>query len=837
MMLCRIILSSTIAWLTAASTYAQQGTPSQNDPSAKVDFQKDVRPILAEHCIGCHGPHEPQAGVSFTSRESLLKHADSGKPVLHEHALEDSELLKRIASADLSQRMPPEDKKPLSHQEIETLRAWVLQGARWDTHWSFRPIVAPNVPIENDSTGHVHPIDLFVIQGLLQTNWTLSHEASRPVLLKRLSYDLIGLPPSLDEIDEFVNDESPFAYERLVDRLLESPHFGERWGRHWLDLAHFADSDGYEKDRERPDAFRYRDWVIQSLNQDMPFDQFTIEQLAGDLLPNATSQSRLATAFLRQTLTNEEGGVDQEEYRVAACFDRTETVGTVWLGLTIGCVRCHGHKYDPLPHDDYYKLFAFFNNSDESNEALAVQASQLDEYEEQARPLLARKTAREKALRSAATRWETETRQRLLKISEAKSNEQKKQNRNEIVGESNIANFLEMYPEKRVADAKQKLFEYYLTKVAADSEWLQLRDDLESLQKRFGVQMKKLRTISDALERRETFVFDRGEFLSPTKRVEADTPEVLPKMNGSDSVRNRYDLACWLVSHENPLTARVTVNQIWSHLFGKGLVRTIDDLGVRGEPPTHPELFDYLASRFQGDLGWSRKALIRLIVTSATYKQRSHHRPDYEQLDPENRRLFRQNRFRVEAETIRDLTLAVSGLLSKKIGGPSVFPPMPEELAKLSYANSFSWKTSEGDDRYRRGMYTFFKRTIPHPALMTFDAPDANVACVARNVSNTPLQSLTLLNNESHAEAAQSFARRILNESLTEKNGEYSSEQANRLAIAMRWCTVRQPTTGEVDALVRLLQRNRDFYAADKELARQMSGDKEVSSDEFLTRE
>ncbi len=990
-------------------------------PPDKIDFQRDVRPILAEKCIGCHGPNHPEAGVRMVDRTSILANGESGQPIVVAGNPDHSELFRRVISTDPDVRMPPGEKPPLTADQIAILKKWIESGAEWSAHWSFVPITRPDVP-DADPEVDSWPrsdIDRFVLNELYARKWSPSPEADRFTLLKRLSYDLIGLPPTIAEADDFVKETSPDAYEKVVRRLLDSPHFGERWGRHWLDLAHYADSDGYEKDRGRPDAYLFRDWVIDAINRDVPFDQFTMEQLAGDLLPEATSSQRIATAFLRQTLTNEEGGVDQEEYRVAACFDRTETVGTVWLGLTIGCVRCHGHKYDPLPHADYYKLFAFFNNAEEENDRLPIGAEQLADLDRERSPLMQALLARKQALAPAEAAWERTEREKLLGITDTKlaednlsvvevkstalpeekfdvdakairapltprerdtytvtgtttgtitgiklsaipddraphkgsgfsssgnfvisrislTLEQDGQPTRDIplhratadysqagfaptqvlpaapdsrkgwaVGgkvaekhaltlrttepvdlpdgaklrlvidqqhgsqhvlasfqvavlrgnarglsfaEPAIITALDTYPEKRVANIKRQLFDYYVEYVARDVEVARLEAAMKQVDEKHKAKLMTVRTIAQPLLPRTTRVFHRGEFLSPRDEVQPGGPNPLAPLLPRGATPDRLDLARWLVAPENPLTARVAVNHVWLKLFGSGLVRTPSDFGVRGERPTHPELLDWLADHFRNELKWSRKKLIRNIVLSATYRQTSHHRPEYEVHDPTNQSLFRQNRFRVEAEIVRDLNLAVSGLLSPKIGGPSVFPPMPEELAKLSYANSFSWKNSTGEDRYRRGMYTFFKRTIPHPNLMTFDAPDANVACVERTVSNTPLQSLTLLNNESHLEAAQHLARRALTSP--------AATDDERLALALRWCVARSPSAAEVAVLKHTLDDSLGYYKVHEADAKQFGGEAAVQDhtfadvaawtatmrvilnlDEFLTRE
>ncbi len=574
-------------------------------------------------------------------------------------------------------------------------------------HWAYRPLTRRPPPEVSRGSWCRGTLDRIVLARLEEAGIEPSPGAGRRTLIRRLSLDLLGLPPEPDEVAAFVDDRAPDALARLVDRLLASPHFGERWGRHWLDGARYADSDGYEKDRPRPNAWRSRDWVIAAINADMPIDRFTIEQVAGDLLPDAGASQRLATAFNRQTLTNTEGGTDQEQFRVEAVFDRVATLGTVWLGLTASCAQCHDHKYDRLSQREFYRLFAFFDNGDERE--IEVPASDLP-----------------------------------------------------------------------------------------------------------GAPAMKVRVIEERTEKpRVTRIFRRGDFLSPEDEVTPGTPAVLPPIVPRGERADRLDLARWLVGAANPLTPRVLANEMWQHLFGEGIVTTANDFGVRGARPSSPELLDWLASELVR-VEWSRKRMIRAIVTSATYGQSSRHREDLDEVDSTNRLLARQGRFRVEGELIRDLPLAVSGLLDRRIGGPSVFPPMPPGIAELSYANNFKWKTSEGADRYRRGLYTFFKRTAPYPGLMTFDCPDSNATTVERRVSNTPLQALTLLNNEVFVEAARAFAGRVLRES-----GPVDDE---RLRLAFLLALSRPPHGEESRALLGLLEESRRWYAAHPDDALAITG-------------
>ena len=491
-----------------------------------VDYSRRIQPIFSQHCLQCHGPDQQEGGVRLDQRSSAIGQADSGERPIVPGKPAASELLRRVTAPAPDERMPPEG-EPLQPEQVQSLREWVAGGAPYSQHWAYRTLQQAHLPDVNDVAWCTSPIDYFVVAQLEAQGITPSPHADRSTLIKRLYYDLLGIPPTIDAVDHFVNDRHPLAYERLVDRLLASPHFGERWGRHWLDKARYADSDGYEKDNARPDAWHYRDWVIDAINGDQPFDRFTIEQLAGDLLPQPTDRQRLATAFHRQTLTNTEGGTDKEQWRVAAVMDRTETLGTVWLGLTVGCARCHHHKYDAISQDEYYQLYAFFNNGEETQAEL-------------------RSPSRKKA---------------------------------------------------------------------------------------------KVRVISQRVEdRRKTHVLHRGDFLQPRHEVMAGTPACLPapaERAGTPEL-DRLDLARWLVDDSNPLPARVAVNHVWHHLFGDGLVRTMNDFGIRGEIPTHPELLDWLAVEYVGG-SWSRKRLIRSIVLSSTYQQSSRHRHDLQEVDPTNR--------------------------------------------------------------------------------------------------------------------------------------------------------------------------------------------------------
>jgi hypothetical protein len=581
-------------------------------------------------------------------------------------------------------------------------------------------------------------IDAFVFERLDREKLTPSPEASRHILIRRVYLDVLGLPPTPAQVDEFVADQSHDAYEKMVDRALASPHYGERWGRHWLDQARYADTNGYSVDADRS-MWPYRDWVIQALNDDMPFDQFTIEQLAGDLLPNPSQAQLVATGFHRNTLINQEGGTDDEQFRVEAVVDRVNTTGAVWLGLTIACAQCHAHKFDPITQREYYELFAFFNNCEDINSAP---------------------------------------------------------------------------PELETG----------------------------------GVKTMILRELKSP---RETHVLTRGDFLRKAELVSPGTPAVLPPVADLDTLspeeatspKTRLDLARWLVSPKNPLTSRVTVNRVWAQYFGRGLVETEHDFGLQGTPPTHPELLDWLAVQFM-EQNWSMKQLHRLILNSATYRQSSHHREELAEVDPMNKLLGRQVRLRVDAEIVRDLGLAVSGLLHDKIGGPSVYPPQPADVYAFTQVPR-PWPTSTGPDRYRRGMYTFFVRSAPYPMLTTFDSPVFNATCTFRQRSNTPLQALTMANDETIVEIARALGKRI---------HEHAGSDADRLRYAFNLCFSRPAEAYELERLEKYAAQQRQEYTLQPDAARQFAGESAVEPvveaaawtsvarvllnlDEFITRE
>lgn len=771
--------------------------PAVKDP---MDFARDIQPIFAARCINCHGPKKQSSGLRLDSGDMVIQGGNSGSIVAKGKSAE-SLLIHVVAGLEEERIMPPKGLK-LTAEEIGKLRAWIDQGAKIPerdktetaklakaNHWAFQPIRRAEPPVVGNAALVRNPIDSFLQARREKEKLVPAPEADRVTLIRRLYLDLLGLPPTPTEVDAFLNDKNPDAYERLVDHVLASPHYGERWGRHWLDAARYADSDGYEKDTGRPFAYRYRDWVIDALNRDMPFDQFTIEQLAGDFLPNATVAQQMATGFHRNTLTNKEGGADAEEFRVAAVVDRTSTTSTVWLGLTMNCCQCHDHKYDPLSQREFYQFFAFFNTSEEKDIPAPVPGERLEHALKKyahdrigkLKQALADGYKKGPLPRQAAT-WEDG-----LKLAEVRKLPDP------------VQKALLVEPAKRTAAQQQTILAHY---AKVDKQMAALNKSLTD-HKKANPQL----TLAQALlegEQRQAHIHIRGDFLRKGVKVEPGTPVVLPALKSTNGRANRLDLAKWIVDPQQPLTPRVIVNWAWLKHFGRGIVNTPNDFGTQGEKPSHPELLDWLASEFVRQK-WSLKKLHRLIVTSHAYRQSSRVTPELLQRDPLNVLLARHPRLRLDAEVIRDNALAASGLLVPTIGGPSVRPPQPAGIAELSYAGSVKWKDDPGPNRYRRGLYTWFQRTSPYPMLMTFDSPESNTCAVSRERSNTPLQALTLLNDVVFVEAAQAMAHRLFS--------EVSGSDETRLQYVFRLCLCREPQAQEKEVLLRLLHDYRRMNA------------------------
>jgi hypothetical protein len=768
----------------------------------KIDFIREVRPILAKNCFACHGPDEAKRakGLRLDLRESAIQPLKSGDAAIVPGDPDSSALYLRVTEDDETLRMPPKKTgERLSTSDVDVLRRWIEQGAAYTRHWS---LVAPRLlplPRVRRRAWPRNGIDFWVLARIEAQGLEPSPKADRHVLLRRLSLDLRGLPPTPEEVDRFIQDSAPDAYEKAVDCFLADPAQGERWARMWLDLARYADSAGYGSDPLRPNMWRYRDWVIDAFKNNVPYDQFTIAQIAGDLLPGATLSDRMATAFHRNTMTNTEGGTDDEEFRVAAIKDRVDTTAQVWMGLTMGCAKCHSHKYDPISNEEYYRFYAFFNqtaDSDRPDESPVIPAPTPEESERtreiDTRITTLRKTLETRApgLREAQARWEA---------SLAPANTAARKG---IPKE--ILSVLDTSAMKRTKEQSEAVARYFRT---VAPELKPLRDQIAALEKsKPATPTLPVMVELSEKERRITHLLHKGNFLDPGVPVTPSVPQALHAYP-LGAPANRLGLGRWLVDTQNPLTARVAVNRYWAQIFSKGLVETEEDFGTQGEPPSHPELLDWLAVWFR-ESGWNTKALVRLIVTSATYRQTSKATPELLRQDPPNRLLARAPRMRLEAETVRDQALALSGLLCRKVGGPSVFPVQPPGLWQAAFNGERTWSTSQGRDRYRRGLYTFWRRTVPYPSLATFDAPSRETCTIRRPRTNTPLQSFVTLNDPVYVETAQALARRIVREG--------GAGTAARARYGLELCLCRPARPEQVDLLVSLYAAELERYRRDQ---------------------
>ena len=732
--------------------------------SAKVQFSRDVLPVLSANCFACHGPDEKnrKAGLRLDVAQAATRTLKSGSRAIVPRKPEESELVARIFATDNDRMPPPKSRKELKETEKHRLKRWIAEGAAYQRHWAFTVPSRPPVPVPRREGWARNPIDCFILARLEAEGLQPSPVADRYTLARRVSLDLTGLPPTLEAVDRFVSDPRPDAYEHFVDDVLASPAYGERWAEVWLDLARYADSNGYANDLPRT-VWKYRDGVIQAINRNLPFDAFTIQQIAGDLLPPPTlarsvserdaslthrtsvaaQDQVLATAFHRNTLTNDEGGTSREEFRVAAVVDRVNTTMQVWMGLTMACAQCHDHKYDPITQEEYYRFFAIFNQTEDADRS-------------DNSPLLTTGTPADLATKA---RLETE----IAALEKAKG--------------------------KREQVAK-------------------LRKEVAALPIVTTPIMREL----PKKQKRTTRIHIRGNFLNEGKEVIPGVPALsapLPK----DQPPNRLALARWLVDPANPLTARVTVNRYWEQVFGVGLVETPEDFGIRGKPPTHPELLDWLATEFckpcSSDLSakaWDVKRLLRLLVTSATYRQSARITAALEERDPDNRLFARGPRFRSSAEVIRDQALFAAGLLSPKMFGPPVRPPQPRQGLTAAFGSLTDWTDSSGDDKYRRALYTQWRRTTPYPSMVTFDAPSRNFCTVRRPRTNTPLQALVTLNDPCYVEAAQALGRRIARAS--------GVTVEDKVRYGFRLCLTRPPRAEETQRLAVLYWRAREEFAA-----------------------
>ena len=750
--------------------------------AAEPSFQRDVQPILSEHCYQCHGPDEEarEADLRLDDRDSLLE-AVGDDPI-------DSELLRRIVSDDEDDVMPPPDAKhPLDVRQIGIIRDWIRAGATWEAHWSFVRPTRPPVPKLDETLARFarNPIDAFVLRKLQQEGLSPNPPAAPEQWLRRVTLDLTGYPPTIREIDGFL--ERPFASRPVVDRLLASPRFGERMAMDWLDAARYADTNGYQGDRERT-MWPWRDWVVAAFNRNLPYDEFTLWQLAGDLLPNATFEQKLATGFCRNHMINGEGGRIAEENRVEYIFDQIETVGTVWMGLTTQCARCHDHKFDPLTQQNYYQLFAFFNQTPINGGGGDPQmAPNLTVVPELQKDTLAQKEASARAALEG------------LELAEQQC---------QSSSDEEVSKALQVAIAQRTDDQWKILLNHFdkhqKTVASLMRDYRDQTSELAQMRRRFP----KVMVMQDrgAQQPRETYILNKGLYNQRRDTVTAATPAFLPS-SSSDVEQDRLALARWLVSPEHPLTARVTVNRIWQLFFGTGLVKTTEDFGVQGDAPSHPELLDWLAVELV-ESGWELKHVVRLIVSSATYQQSSHFSKEDQANDPENRFLARGPRRRMPAWMIRDHALLASGIVSGEIGGPSVKPYQPQGIwAEASFGNK-RYEQDDGESLYRRSLYTYWRRIVG--PTMFFDMARRQTCSVRTAQTNTPLHALITLNDITYVEAARLLAQRIM---------RIHENPSQRLELAFRIGTSRQPTGEEVELLKQRQIKLQQQFAADSQAA------------------
>ena len=784
-----------------------------------IDFNRDIRPILSENCFYCHGQDaaKREADLRLDLRAAAIEHGaivpgDVGASLI----------VDRIEAADPDVLMPPPDSnRRLSEQQKRMLSRWIAEGGVYQPHWAFLPPERPQLPEVQHQKWVRNPVDYFVLAKLEEAGLAPSPEADRATLIRRLHADLVGLPPSPAEVDAFVADPDPEAYEKLVDRLLASPHYGERMALAWLDAARYADSNGFQQDGDTW-QWIWRDWVVEALNADMPFDRFSIEQIAGDLLPDATLEQKIATAFNRNHLLNGEGGAIPEEQRFNNLFDRVDTTSTTWLGLTMACAQCHDHKYDPITQADYYALLDAFNRVPETgmpkrfsarirvappvvevpDEATAARLGELREamtaLEAEAKPAVDAAYAAWKiglfADGQAADAKGFGARiTPLLRKPEAERTDEEKR-----TIEENLRRHFDGSVKREVIKGLPQVARYDKAKRAYDAFQ--------------GDGLPRVMVMSDA-EPRDTRLLDRGDYLSPKgEPLSFATPAFLPPLP-ADAPRNRLGLARWLFMPGHPLTARVQVNRMWQHFFGTGIVKTTEDLGVQSEYPLHLDLLDWLAVEYPAR-GWSSKAMHRLLVTSATYRQSGRVTPSQLAADPENRLHGRAARFRMPAMVLRDVALTASGLLEPKVGGPPVYPYQPEgiwESLAITKERDFTYPASRGADLYRRSLYTFWRRTVS-PANM-FDAANRRTCSVRTSITNTPLHALATLNDPTWVEASRVLAEQAI---------KVAPDTAGRLTHAFRRVLGRRPRDYDLEALARALERQRSVFAGDPEAARRL---------------
>lgn len=826
----------------------------------KIDFNTQIKPILNKHCIHCHGGVKQNGGFSMMTRETILTPTNSGKQAIIPGEPHNSEFIKRLTTEDVEERMPFET-NPLRASEIDLLTQWVKEGAEWGLHWAYNPVQKIEVPKTEKALGTTsgevpsnwasNEIDYFIKEKLVANDLAPSPVASKNAILRRVSLDLIGLPAPKELSIAFLRKDNPITYEQLVDELLKSPHYGERWASMWLDLARYADSKGFERDPNRS-IFPYRDYVIQAFNQDMPYDQFITEQLAGDLLENPTDVQLIATGFHRNTTNNDEGGTNNEEYRVAAVINRVNTTGEALLGTTFACIQCHGHPYDPFEHKEYYKMMAFFNNTRDEDthkeypllrmyrptdslklEALTNWVKQVDSEERAAEIKHFLKTWQPTinsidtdSLVNAAlydTKYLgfrqngqaiirkvplTRKDKLILKVLNAKKGGQFSVHldtkNGPVIAQYEFATsklttpFIEMpltettgthdlylqYQNPLMTNPNAMDFRldwfYFTSNFPGESD-----NDFTNQQQAYWDLMTStppttLIMLDNPVDRsRTTKIFDRGNWQIHKEKVQPAVPKILNPFP-ENAPNNRLGLAQWIAEKQNPLTARTMVNRLWEQLFGKGLVETVEDLGSQGNIPSHPQLLDWLAYQYMHDFEWSTKRLLKEIVSSSTYRQDAKVTTELLEKDPFNKLLSRGPRVRLSAEQIRDQALAVSGLLNPKMYGKPVMPHQPDGVWNTPYNND-KWIVSEGDEKYRRTIYTYMKRSAPFPAMETFDVATRDVCSSRRIRTNTPLQALVTLNDEGFIDAAKHFAQRI----QTKKIGDVKAQIESAYSVAI----------------------------------------------------
>ncbi len=820
----------------------------------QIDFVRDIRPLLAAKCDNCHGEDEQAGQLRLDAKAIVLKGGKSGA-LFAAGKSDESLLVKRLVGSG-GKQMPLDD-EALSDEQVGLIRAWIDQGANWPDgvgsaatevkkHWAYVAPQTPQLPPVSDPTWAENAIDRFVLARLDKEQIAVSPAADRERLVRRVSLDLVGLPPSVGDVDAFLADERPDAYERLVDRLLASPAYGERWASAWLDAARYADSNGYQRDGHRT-IWPFRDWVIRALNADMPFDQFTKEQLAGDLLPQAKLEQQIATGFHRCTTVSVEAGTDEEENRTTQVLDRVNVTATVWLGTTLECAQCHDHKFDPFTQRDYYQFFAFFNNTPKETYQRTKDSASLEfggpetelPLDQNFKIRRAELASRQKQINSELEQcvtnessglaaWEREMADK-YKTDKYKTDKEKAA---AAKIPANIQKLLAVASDKRNARQKNQIRAYFLT---VHPEAKRMQAQMDEVKKQLNeLAPTKTLTMTEMNEARSTAILERGNFLSPGEVVESGTPQIFPPMP-SDSPKSRLGLAQWLTANDNPLTARVQVNRAWAQFFGRGIVASEEDFGTQADSPSHPEVLDWLALEFigahrnsteytvqstqyqRGDSAWSTKRVHRSIVTSATYRQSSAFRRDLASKDPNNVLLARAPRLRLPAELIRDNALAVSGQIATKLYGPPVYPPQPDGVWRVTGVVDNNYRTSSGEDGWRRGVYTVWRRSAPYPSFVNFDAPDRSACTVKRPRTSTPLQALTLQNDPVYVELAQALADNLIEQAANRPLDE-------QLTHAFRTVVSRRPTSMELASLRDVLEQAIERYRTDAAAAKTVVG-------------